>query len=753
MTTALHRIRRLLLVTVTLVAVMAPMQSASAAEYVVDTVSNAPGTFACTAAPDDCGIIGAVEAANIAAGPDRITFDIPAGQCPGGVCPIALTEPVEVFDQVEIDATTQPRGAGPQANVCSTATSDSFMRVEISVDDNPAFTLGASGVTINGFAIVSAPGSATGSGILVLNADDHHIACNHIGLDASGTKTASILQYGINAGGMSGATIGTNGDGVADVGERNLFGPADEYALRLDVATENTIAGNVFGAAGDPANPDYSVLGLGDATFNVVGTNEDGVSDELERNYFAGTSAIDMFVLTDTIDGNRIVGNSIGFTPAGEPVDALSGIYIIEPRPWDDSIEIRNNTFGPVGVGTLIDGDADVLISGNTYGGAGYDSKLPLWLIGAGNHTVADNLFRNATETALVLDGSVTLAGGSTGNCLVGNSFAVDNSTGSAVTFEDNWWGDKTGPSGEGPGSGDPVGVDVDFSPWLESPPELCNEAPVAGDLAFTIAEGTPIGTTVGTVVATDDGVAPLTFSITGGNTGGAFAIDSGSGQLTVATALNAATKATYELTVAVADPFATGTATVTIDVLAGDSRFDDVAASHLFYREIQWLAGEDITRGCNPPDNTLFCPDASVTRGQMAAFLHRALGDDLVPGTPATFTDIAGSVFAGDIEWLGAVGVTKGCNPPANDLFCPNDVVTRGQMAAFLVRALGYSEGAGSDQFTDDDGSVFEADIERLAAAGITKGCNPPANDLFCPDDPVTRGQMAAFLFRALGS
>ena len=53
--------------------------------------------------------------------------------------------------------------------------------------------------------------------------------------------------------------------------------------------------------------------------------------------------------------------------------------------------------------------------------------------------------------------------------------------------------------------------------------------------------------------------------------------------------------------------------------------------------------------------------------------------------------------------------------------------------------------------EFVDDDVSVFEADIERLAAAGITRGCNPPVNDRFCPDDPVTRGQMAAFLHRAL--
>ena len=57
-----------------------------------------------------------------------------------------------------------------------------------------------------------------------------------------------------------------------------------------------------------------------------------------------------------------------------------------------------------------------------------------------------------------------------------------------------------------------------------------------------------------------------------------------------------------------------------------------------------------------------------------------------------------------------------------------------------------------GDGTFRDDDGSVFEADIERLSAAGITKGCNPPVDDRFCPDDAVTRGEMAAFLVRAVG-
>ncbi len=55
----------------------------------------------------------------------------------------------------------------------------------------------------------------------------------------------------------------------------------------------------------------------------------------------------------------------------------------------------------------------------------------------------------------------------------------------------------------------------------------------------------------------------------------------------------------------------------------------------------------------------------------------------------------------------------------------------------------------AAGGAFTDDDTSVFEANIEWLAASGVTAGCNPPDNTQFCPDDNVTRGQMAAFMQR----
>ena len=159
------------------------------------------------------------------------------------------------------------------------------------------------------------------------------------------------------------------------------------------------------------------------------------------------------------------------------------------------------------------------------------------------------------------------------------------------------------------------------------------------------------------------------------------------------------------------------------------------------FYADILWLYDSGITSGCS---DERFCPDDPVTRGQMAAFLDRALH---LPSTATDyFTDDDGTTFEGNINRLAASGITKGCSPT---LFCPTDHVTRGQMAAFLDRAFGLPVTA-TDSFTDDDGTTFEGNINRLAASGITKGCGPTT---YCPTAEVTRGQMAAFLHRVLGS
>ncbi len=172
---------------------------------------------------------------------------------------------------------------------------------------------------------------------------------------------------------------------------------------------------------------------------------------------------------------------------------------------------------------------------------------------------------------------------------------------------------------------------------------------------------------------------------------------------------------------------------------------FTDVYGS-VHAADILAIYERGITKGCNPPANDRYCPQDTLTRGQMAAFLKRAF--DLPPASKDYFSDDNGSIFESDINRLAEAQITMGCSETA---FCPDDPITREQMAAFLDRAFGYTDGTGTDYFIDDNGSIFEESIDRIAAAGVTLGCNPPVNDRFCPKDHVSREQMASFIERAL--
>jgi len=168
----------------------------------------------------------------------------------------------------------------------------------------------------------------------------------------------------------------------------------------------------------------------------------------------------------------------------------------------------------------------------------------------------------------------------------------------------------------------------------------------------------------------------------------------------------------------------------------------DDLLAEEGF---IEAIAAAGVTKGCNPPTNDKFCPERILTRAEMASIFVRAL--DLPSAPSRVFTDTSESVHRAAIDALAAAGITRGCNPPANDAFCPDRRVTRGEMAAFITRAFDLPAVAG-DHFSDDDGSEFEADIEAIAAEGITSGCRTGS---YCPTDSLPRAQMAVFMGRAL--
>ena len=178
-------------------------------------------------------------------------------------------------------------------------------------------------------------------------------------------------------------------------------------------------------------------------------------------------------------------------------------------------------------------------------------------------------------------------------------------------------------------------------------------------------------------------------------------------------------------------------------------TQFEDVPSDHYFATEIGWLATQGITNGCT---TDRFCPDDPVTRGQMAAFLVRALPDLQTLDLGAPFDDVpATHTFYNEIGKLAKAGITEGCDQ-AGTRFCPEEQVTRGQMAAFLVRALPDLQNLDPGPSFDDvpASHTFHSEIGKLAKAGITEGCDQAGNR-FCPEESVTRGQMAAFLYRAL--
>lgn len=150
-------------------------------------------------------------------------------------------------------------------------------------------------------------------------------------------------------------------------------------------------------------------------------------------------------------------------------------------------------------------------------------------------------------------------------------------------------------------------------------------------------------------------------------------------------------------------------------------------------------IADRGITSGCA---TELYCPYSLVTRAEMASFLVRAFG--LSASSRDHFSDDGGSVHEADIDALAAAGVTNGCRPGQ---YCPSSTVTRGELATFITRALGLPTST-RDYFSDDNGSVHEPAINSIAAAGIASGC---ATGSFCPTSSVTREQMAGFLANAL--
>ncbi|MXW89257.1 MAG: PDZ domain-containing protein [Acidimicrobiaceae bacterium] len=144
-----------------------------------------------------------------------------------------------------------------------------------------------------------------------------------------------------------------------------------------------------------------------------------------------------------------------------------------------------------------------------------------------------------------------------------------------------------------------------------------------------------------------------------------------------------------------------------------------------------------------------LVCPDDPIPRWMIAVWLVRVLdGRDPEPVSVTRFDDVdPGQWWSGHVERLAELGITAGCTREADE-YCPDDAVTRGQMATFLRRAF-VLDAAVPQGFVDTGDSVHEADIDALFRARITAGCSTEPLR-FCPQQLTTRAQMALFLERA---
>ena len=177
---------------------------------------------------------------------------------------------------------------------------------------------------------------------------------------------------------------------------------------------------------------------------------------------------------------------------------------------------------------------------------------------------------------------------------------------------------------------------------------------------------------------------------------------------------------------------------------------FLDVPGSHLFHDFIEAIFRSGITAGCG---GGAYCPNAPVTRAQMAVFLLKAEHGSAhtPPACQGTFADVpCPSLFADWIEELAAEGITAGCG---GGNYCPTSPVRRDQMAVFLLKGehgSSYVPPPCAGIFGDVTcPSTFANWIEQLAAESITGGCG---GGNYCPGNANTRGQMAVFLVKTFG-
>ncbi len=710
-----------------------------------------------------------------------------------------------------------------------------------------------------------------------VNGSGNRIQGNYIGTNASGTAALPNGIYGIEIVNFQGFPstnnmIGGTTPGAGNLLSGNQYG-IQSYASEI-VIQGNLIGTDATGTAAIGNGTGISVGGFNNLiggtvpgarniiSGNAVGAEVFGMQDRVQGN-FIGTDITGTVALGNTTGGvssaghaliggttpearNIISGNGganvlLGYNIGGEDGSTVQGNYI--GLDVTGSVALRNTNYGILaydsnnliggtvpgasnvisgnGIGIQIGGLTTATLTGNLIQGnliglkATGNAPLPNLLDGVALSTAADNIIGGEGNAGNILafnGRSGVRVWSGTGNAILKNSIFSNGALGIDLN------GDGVTPNDTG--DGDTNANNSQNFPVLSSAISNGANTAIRGTLnstantSFTVefflntacdSSGKGEGQTfIGAMLVTTDGngnaacnatlpLVPMgqfitatatdpanntsefsqcvqvamsslsptsqSFSAAGGN--GSFnvsaqgswtAISNDPSWVTITSGSSGTGNGTVTFSVAPHSGSSPRSTTVTVNndiftVLQGGN-FADVSSGHPFYNEIGKLYARGVTLGCGDGN---FCPDQIVTRDQMAAFILRARGE-FSPPTPGSqrFLDVSPSnPFYNFIDRMATLQITLGCG---DGNYCPANPVQREQMAAFLIRALhepGYVPPVPASQRFEDvpTSNPFYGYIEEMAVRGITLGCSAT---MYCPSQPVTRAQMAAFLVRA---
>ncbi len=344
-------------------------------------LSNGTLTFAALTVTEQGFVSGTVGAGTA----DTINFAIVTASKVISVT-ASTPEPTISDGSTTIDGYTQ---TGSSVNTNSTGALNTVLVVELNgsaASSGSIITFASSNNLVRGLVIRNAriSGITSSSG-----ANNNTVQGNQIGTTLAGTVAAANVNGGVVINGGSGWIIGTNGDGSNDAAERNLISANTQNGVFItSTSSSNIVAGNIIGlnkaGTGDLGNSVSGVRITITSNSNRIGTNGDGVSDDIERNVISGNSTIGIYI--NDSDSNTIAGNYIGPQVGGTTCSGItstgSGMRV---ESGSD-----NNIIGTDGSNDANNANERNIISCNTEHGVAVDVSGPTGNIIAGNYLGTD---------------------------------------------------------------------------------------------------------------------------------------------------------------------------------------------------------------------------------------------------------------------------------------------------------------------------------------------------------------------------